>query len=368
MVQIVNVQVSQQVASAPSTLQRTGAILTQGGTTTAANTATLLTSASDLTAILSGTSAATELLAAVTTFFAQGNATPVYVLELGSDGSPTAAEGVIALGLYITTYAGTTDKPKFYSYLVPTSWDTESTFRTFTQTYSGTSAQIYFFITTTLATYAGWNTYRNKSQFFVFPSTAAPSTEFSAAAFFHVALSYDPSSSNLVTPMAWSYLYGVTAYSELTNTQQTTLLAWGANWVGVGAEGGISNKLIVGGQMGDLNPFNYWYCVDWLSINIELYLAAAVINGSNNPTNPLYYNQDGINRLQSTAQSIVDNGISFGLVLAPATVNAVGFSTYIAQNPSDYSIGRYNGLSLTFVPARGFQSITVYLTASNIPV
>ena len=51
---IVNVSVSQQVASAPSTLQRTGALVSQGGTTLTAGSTALLTQVSDLTAILSG--------------------------------------------------------------------------------------------------------------------------------------------------------------------------------------------------------------------------------------------------------------------------------------------------------------------------
>lgn len=117
----------------------------------------------------------------------------------------------------------------------------------------------------------------------------------------------------------------------------------------------------------DLNPFNYWYSVDWLAINVALSLANAIINGSNSSTNPLYYNQAGINTLQKVAQATTNNGIAFGLILSPATVNAVPFVTYTSQNPGDYAAGIYKGLSLTFVPQRGFSSITIYLTASNIP-
>jgi len=71
--------------------------------------------------------------------------------------------------------------------------------------------------------------------------------------------------------------------------------------------------------------------------------------------------------LQKVAQATVNNGISFGLILSPAKVVAVPFSTYVKQHPGDYSTGTYNGLSCTFVPLRGFESITIYLTASNIP-
>jgi hypothetical protein len=102
-------------------------------------------------------------------------------------------------------------------------------------------------------------------------------------------------------------------------------------------------------------------------INGTLALAAAVINGSNNPTAPLYYNQAGINTLQKVLQSTVNNGISFGMILSPATVTAIPFVTYTAQNPGAYAAGTYGGLACTFVPARGFTAITVYLTASNIP-
>ena len=88
---------------------------------------------------------------------------------------------------------------------------------------------------------------------------------------------------------------------------------------------------------------------------------------SNTPTNPLYYNQAGINVLQKVAQSTVNNGISFGLILPPAPVQAVPFAQYVEQNPGDYAIGKYAGLSLTFTPARGFNAIVVNLVASNIP-
>ena len=45
---IVNVEVSQQVAAAPSTLQRTGAFISQGATTLTPGTVQLLTTENDL--------------------------------------------------------------------------------------------------------------------------------------------------------------------------------------------------------------------------------------------------------------------------------------------------------------------------------
>ena len=435
---IVNVVVTQQVASAPSQLQQTGAFVSQGGTTLAAGTTQLLTQLSDLTSILrpatdistitwtgsvvtvttttahgipsgdtvqiviagctptgyngtfAGTSTGTntvtyplvsdpgsstvegtlqlsntlELAAMNNTFFAQGSTVSVFVLELGTT---TVADGVTALNLYIEDNVGhlpTSPTPQFYSYLLPKTWDVSDA-QVMAAQYEGTTAQVYFYVTTTLATYAGWDGI--KSVFAALQSPSAPAIEFSTAAMYWASLSYDPSASNLAHPFEYTYVYSVTPY-VLSNTQQVTLLANGVNWVGTGAQGGISNTLIEGGTYMDLNPFNYWYCVDWLSINVAQALSAAIINGSNLPTNPLYYNQAGINTLQKVAQATVNNGISFGLILSPANVVATPFTTYVAQNPGDYATGTYNGLSLTFVPLRGFSSITIYLTASNIPV
>ena len=428
---IVNVEVSQQVAAAPSTLQQTGAFISQGATTLAPGETALLTQLSDLSAILTGsvaidtitwsagvvtvttttahgiqsgdtipmiisgctptgyngTFAATyvsstvftyrlavnpglisvkgsttledvqELVAMNNTFFAQGQNLAVYVLELGSG---TPADGVTTLTDYLAN-----PSIRFYSYLLPKSWDTEPTMQALATQYNGTTAQVYFYVTTTLATYADWEGI--KSVFAAVQSPTAPITEFSLASMFRVTLAYNPNASNLAHPLSFSYIYGVTPYT-LTNTQQTQLKAAGVNWVGKGSEGGISNTIIFWGTFMDLNPFNYWYAVDWLAINVEIALANAIINGSNLPTNPLYYNQNGINTLQKVAQATVNRGISFGMILSPAEVDAVSFITYVTENPSDYATGTYNGLSVTFVPARGFTSITIYLTASNIPV
>ena len=442
---IVNVSVSQQVASAPSTLQRTGALISQGATTLAVGATQLLTSVSSLTSILATSEAVSsvswstgivtlttatphgiptsdvvlgviagvtvsgsttngyngnfvvtstgantltyavtsnpgagvttsafftledvaELTAMVNTFFAQGSNLGVYVLELGTN---TVANGVTQLEAYIAANVGhptTSATPQFYAYLLPTTWDVTAA-QTMAKMYTGTTAQVYFYVSTTLATYTGWTGI--KSVFAVLPSPSAPTSEFSTASAFWVALNYNPSASNLASPMEYSFVYAVTPYSALTNTQQTNLLAVGMNWIGTGAQGQISNTLIEGGTFADLNPFNYWYSTDWLAINVQIALAAAIINGSNNPTNPLYYNQAGINALQKVAQATCNNGISFGLILSPCSVNAISFTTYVAQNPSNYAAGIYNGLSVTFVPLRGFTSITIYLTASNIPV
>lgn len=453
--QIVTTNVTQTVAPAPSTLQRTGAIVTQGGTSTAANTLSLLTQASDLTPLLpaalalssaswaggtvtmattnphgfpsgqtisltiagmtpaayNGTydctitstteftyalasdpgsatvegtvtpAAVAELANAVTTFFAQGSSVSVYVLEMGVG---DAAHGVTALTSFLTANPGV-----IYSFLVPKSWDGEATFKTLMADYESTTAKTYFFTTTTVGTYSGYSSLLKGTYLFVESPDADP-TEFGAAAHWWKTLSYNPSSANQVAPLAFSYIYSVTPYPTFGNSSTLAALKTSnVNYVGTGAEGGISTAIIFWGHLKDGNPWNYWYSVDWTQINVELALANEVINGSNNPAAPLYYDQAGINRLQARAVKTMQQAVSYGLALGNViatqmtaaeftaayergdfagniAVNAVPFQSYADLNPSDYAIGKYAGVSIVYAPARGFEQIIVNINATQV--
>ncbi|EMV2404606.1 hypothetical protein AAB063_004800, partial [Escherichia coli] len=125
------------------------------------------------------------------------------------------------------------------------------------------------------------------------------------------------------------------------NSILATMTKQNINYVDTGAEGGISNTILVKGVTSDGNDMTYWYSVDWVQINVDMQLANTVINGSNNPINPLYYNQDGIDRLQQVAQAVFNTGVAYGLVNGQPVVDAVPFRQYINTNPNDYGIGRY---------------------------
>jgi hypothetical protein len=197
---------------------------------------------------------------------------------------------------------------------------------------------------------------------------AAPGTEFSMAALFWVTLNYNPSPINLVTPTAFSFVVGVTPYPTAGNAAlRATLKAAFVNLIVQAAEGGISNTAIFWGTTQDGHDFTYWYSVDWVQINIDLNLSNEIINGSNNPQNPLYYDQNGINRLQAKAQATMNSGVAFGLVLPPVTVTAVPFATYVRDNPGDYPAGVYNGLAVTYTPQRGFTNITFNVDVTGFP-
>lgn len=451
---IVTVNVSQQVAPTPSTLQQTGAFISQGATTKTPGTLSLLTQLSDLTPLLTAaaaissitwaaslvtiataaphgypvgdqfmvtiagavpagyngtflaTSATTttftyslitdpgaettggtwipasvaELTAMATTFFAQGSSTPVYVLELG----PTAVADGVA---YLTTWM--TANPKtVYSYLVPREWDGNPAFLALIESYESTTGLTYFWVTTTINTYTDY-TDLMKCVVALIEAPGIPATEFSIAAAFWVALHYQPSNTNKVAPFAFSYVYGVTPYPTKGNSALLSTLKTAAiNVIGTGAEGGISNTIVLWGTTMDGRDFTYWFSTDWTQIQADITLSNTIINGSNNPVNPLYYDQNGINRLQAALAQMMQNAITFGLATGTiaqveldsptlnqnidnqvytdmAIINAVPFVTYATANPGDYKTGTYKGLSIIYIPARGFTAIVINLVVSD---
>jgi len=431
---IVQVNVSQTAAPAPSTLQQTGAICSMGSTDLTPGTLGLITQLSDYTAIanapvaitsitwasgtatvttatahgwtvsstpsvviagavpvgyngtftatITGTSTFTyplatnpgsettpgtaalandaETLAMVTTFLAQGNDLAVYVLELGE---VSVVAAIAALSTYLTNNPST-----IYSFLVPREFDNQSTFLSLLASYESTTAKTYFFITTTLGTYTNY-TATEKCAVLWIDSPNALSTEFGAAGMFYVTLNYNPSPINQVTPTAYSYLFGITPYPTVGNAAtRVALKSAGVNIGLLGSEGGISNVILCYGTTRDLHDFTYWYSVDWVQINLDENITNAIINGSNNPQNPLYYDQQGITTLQTVAQKTMNSGITFGLVLGPVTVTAVPFATYVVANPGDYPEGIYRGLAVTYTPQRGFIQIVFNVDVTSFPV
>ena len=278
---------------------------------------------------------------------------------------------------------------KFFSYLVPREWDSVAEFKTLTGLYTSPGSLVYFFVTSTIATYEAWTATKNKTVFAGVEAPEIPASEFSMAGPFQSSLANDPGSSNMVPPMSYRFMYGLTEYPlEGNSALLKSLQDSNINYIGTGAEGGLSNKVLFTGRMLDGNPFNYWYSVAWTAINLELDLANEIINGSNTTVNPLYYEQKGIDRLQRRSLKTMRNGISYGLILGRvidtqltqqdfnteydkgtyagnAVINAVPFSSYNSLNPSDYQDGIYNGLSAVMTPRRGFESITFNVNVTN---
>lgn len=431
---------------APSTLQKKAAFISQGGTTTSAGTSTLITQMSDLTAILSGAkaisaaswsggvalfttatangfvtgeqvvvagmtpaawngtyvatvsdsthftvsivsnpSAATvlgsaadedvqELVAMFTTFFAQGKNASAYVLELGH-GVPSA--GVSALTTYLS------DSPlNYYVYTAPRAWSDESTFVTLCANNASNTSKTEFLVTSNLGNYTNFLV---KSVYQMIESPIAPVTEFTVAFRAYWIVSQNPSSTNQVPNSAYSYAIGVTPY-PITNAQKTLFQEANLNYIGTGAEGGLTSNIDFYGSVANGDPLNMWYSIDWVQIEVQRYVSNAVVSGSNRQP-PLLYNQNGINFLQNVAGKRMGNAVSYGLVFGDvvltklpqaqfienlnndmyrgkAVINAEPVLIYTKENPSDYSIGKYGGLTAAFIPQLGFKHIVFGLNVN----
>ncbi|MGK0739953.1 hypothetical protein ACSFCX_00080 [Yokenella regensburgei] len=291
-----------------------------------------------------------DLVTAVNTFFAQGNSVGTYLLELGYQ-KDVVKDEVASLKLYM-------EEPlkRFYAYLVPEAWKEDEDFITLAKLYTANEAKQYFFVLSDTPDDTNYvSPYASIKSIIAMADDTYPATN-AAAAVMREFVSPSPSPVNKVPPMAFRYLQAVNA-NKAKNSILKTMVAQNIDYVDTGAEGGISNTILVKGVTSDGKDMTYWYSVDWVQINVDMQLANAIINGSNNPINPLYYDQDGIDRLQQVAEGVFDSGVSYGLVNGKTPVNAIPFKTYVKNNPNDYNIGRYAGLSATYTPMRGFTSI-----------
>jgi hypothetical protein len=291
---------------------------------------------------------------AATTYFAQGNAVGVYLLELGAQ--TTAADGITALQAWITGHAS---PQVFYAYLLPGDWD-GAALATMTENYSSPNGQTYFFVTSSVANISLYD--GNKAVVALVPSPAQAASEHQAASAFYQWLVNNPGPANRLAPMSYRFLFGVTPWPQQGNAANIgTILSAFGNIVLTGAEGGISTACLFKGTTMDGTQASQWFGIDWFRINVKQALAAGIINGSNqNP--PLLYDQPGVNTLLAIAERIANNAVAYGCAQS-VTVEAVPFATYVTQNPADYAAGIYNGLSATLVGQNGFLTITFFLDA-----
>ena len=359
--QIVQVNASVTLAPAVSTLQQAGALISCGGSTLTANTYQYCSSLSAVQAILSSGGNFTELTAMATTFFAQGSAVGVYVLEIGANSGASATQ-IAALTTWIAANPGV-----FYAYLTPATWDATSSaaLNTLAATYSSVTAATYFFATVTTTNLANYLA-TSKALYCKVKSPTAAGTEFQAAGDFYQALSNNPTISAPLSPMQYRFLFGITPWVLTGNiTTINTILTAFANVTITGAEGGISTAMISKGTTMDGNQFNFWWAVDWLVLNSHVALANAVINGSQpGQANPLVYNQFGINTLLAVLNNLGSTGVSEQIFLT-FTFTAVPFLTYTTANQANYQAGIYGGFQGSVTPQLGFETIVFNVAATT---
>jgi hypothetical protein len=360
-----------------------------------------------------------ELQQMATTYFGQGNAIGPWVLELGYQNSinnkVTALENWLAqnpltiYGFLMPREFGSDVNalPPWAGYPAP--YPPPTSFMGMLKQYQAPEKMEYFWVTVTSQTMRTLDpTYKDVIKLVEAPvlndplavppgsssgysNTIDPEGEFTLAALFYNALAFRPSNTNRISPMAFKYVYGVTQYPQRNNGPLLVSFKQAyTNYITTGAEGGISFTMVYEGVTADGHDyFNWWYTIDWVQIEINLNLSNAIINGSNNPLAPLYYNQDGINYLQTVLYNTMVSASTFGMVLGKiqmttydgpdltnsinggefagmCDVNAVPFLNYTLANPGDYKIGEYDGLSTLFIPARGFIHILVNVVATDL--
>ena len=157
----------------------------------------------------------------------------------------------------------------------------------------------------------------------------------------------------------------------------------------------ISNSLVSYveyiSKMSDGNFWNFWYSADWAQINMQQALANEVISGSASSLNPLYYNQQGIDRLQNRVVQVANQGVTAGLgngqvlvtklsqsqflanfnagnYAGKIVVNAEPMQAYANENPNDYGVGKYAGISCVWIPQLPFLNIYFNLQATTLLV
>lgn len=346
---IVTINVTQQQAATPNKLQQKGVIISQGGTNTATNVITTVTSATQFATL----TPSAELQAKYNSFMANNKGALTFdILELGAG---TTAAGITALSAFLTA-----NPKKYYSYLLPVGWAADATLAPVLSAHSAQNEMVYFYFTSTTgaaASYAGIKSARQAIN-----SPTALTTESLAAAWFALELNYAPSATNKKTQAEFAFLFGITQYA-VTNAEAISFKTLNLAYAGSGAEGGISNTILRNANGGDGKQTGYWYAIDWAQIEINLALANAVINGSNMQP-PLSYDNAGINYLRDVAQNRGNAGIGFNLLLQ-CTVTAIDLVTYTTANPNDRPLGIYSGLSCRIVTQIGFESIVFNLNVSD---
>lgn len=304
-----------------------------------------------------------EVVQAVNAYFNQATQYPttitpvaIYILELGDI---QAAVGVALLTAWLAI------NPQLaYIYITPNNWITNTD--TLIADNSGNKDLIYFYtncVNANLNTSAILNKSGKKAQVFAAQTVGAVG-EYPAATLAAIVLNYSPSPLHKVPQAAYTYLFGWSQRAA-NDPNIATLTDENVNYSFTGAEGGLSLSILKMGVYQDGTQLNNWYAIDWLNVQVHQALAFAVIDGSNNTANPLFYNQQGIIRLQAVAQSVVNRAVSVGLLAGSPQVQAVSYADYIAAYPTDWENGIYNGLSVTIATNRGFLTINFTVTVTT---
>lgn len=365
---ILNVAVSTPLT--PADLPRRFCRVSTGDTTITVGTIVEI-AADEIDTIFTGTYQAYETYLWLVNFFANNANGTAFVLEVGAVVGADPGTNIAALASFIT--AGI-DVCGHYS--VPNIFYGDTDYAALVTLYSTDNPMPVFsnHIThgTAPADQAAFAALAAKSAWFpIYPSAVA--TENAAGAWVGIMASsvYDVSPDNLMTPLQYKQVVGVTA-EKLATTFRTALINNAVNFVGTMQ--GLT--VLMNGRYADNFSWDYRFSEAVTLQDIQDSLLAAIINGANVPAASIPYNQDGIDKLLAVANSralfrkscnmVTDFAQGLDntgtLLVTKNTFKATDFYTYKSANPAKYAAGEYDGLSGIIEIGKFFRKVTFNVT------
>ena len=319
---------------------------------------------SNWTTVFTGDKSTTETYLWLQAFFNQAPGATAYVLEATTVSDLTA---FIATGV-----------APMYFYSVPSAWYTDSSFVTLVKAHTGESNLLRFAVEITHGHSpvgdSNFTAYASADSLYPIYGNAVATESVLGQHLGRMASSvYDLSSANPMTMLNYKTLNGATA-EVLDDTLRQDL-----NNSGVNYNGEINGQVcIFNGRYADLSTWDFRYNLDWLQITLSNSFITAIVNGSNVPAAALRYDQNGIDSTKSIANGVSNTGKVYGTVTEfgsdyniqtgqienKGTWGAISFYTYIADNPSDYAAGIYQGLYAYILIGKFIRKVVLNVTIS----
>lgn len=362
----------------PNLLQQRGLLVSKGGTNLKAGDVKWITGLSDLSTLLAppadktdtstssttALSAAEELQAMASSWFANNNVTGVYLFEAGSDGDIAKALSTLLANAPLT----------YYAIILPRNAASDPNIVSLAANFDADNARCYFFFTETSENYQPLirNGEGQKSIACAVEYTggdvlantngAVLTQEHAGAALAAQWIGNPPSISNRLAPMNFRQLVGITAWPDAGNlTKMAQMKQDNVNFPGTATQAGVQMTITYWGRFMNGDPMSGWYGADYTAITAETALANLLVEGQQPGSEPLTYSPMGISEIFAKLTNSLDSAVAVGCILGSYNASFVPFGTYVSQNPSDYGMETYNGLSAEITPIRGFDSLNMTL-------
>ncbi|CAI3954206.1 unnamed protein product [Commensalibacter communis] len=207
-----------------------------------------------------------------------------------------------------------------------------------------------------------------KSLFTIGNKSLSSNSQMAAGAVGYELSNYSPSSYNKVNPMTYRYLYSVLPLSdEDKRLNQQLINDYYTNFL-VSPPRNTTNakSLLFPGSLADGNDFTYWYGIDYIRFTLIDTITNLLISAANNSSNPLYYNQQGINRIKDAVNNVLANCAAYGIIENNYIVTTIDFPNYVTQNSGDYKAGIYGGITFEVQPLKAMKKIKFNMNVSDL--